>query len=74
MAVVRRLANALLRRDTRSRMGINAPRLKTGRNLAYKEKFFSLCNALAVTLHTGATPWKSLWLYPDTWESTYGPS
>ena len=38
MAVIRRLANSLLRRDTQTRMGIANKRLKAGRNSAYMER------------------------------------
>ena len=38
MAVIRRLANSLLRRDTLTSMGIANKRLKVGRNSAYMER------------------------------------
>ena len=38
LAVIRRLANSLLRRDTQTRMGIANKRLKAGRNSSYMER------------------------------------
>ena len=68
MAVMRRLANSLLRRDTQTRMGIANKRLKAGRNSAYMERILltlRLCGCPGAK-SVLATPTKLVWSNPPS--------